>query len=168
MPSSVPPPLQTIRDLCAAHHAYRAHTLNLIASENVMSPWVEQAIDPGLGHRYGDYRGTDPTARKYTGNRHITALDLAARDALQKLFQCRHADLRPLSGHVAGVAVLMACCQPGDLVLELDGPGGGHRLARRLLPDRPTSLLNSLEASTFVAIRFPPWLPPRPSPLSAP
>ncbi|MEY3773740.1 MAG: Glycine hydroxymethyltransferase [Verrucomicrobiota bacterium] len=132
MPSSVPPPLQTIRDLCAAHHAYRAHTLNLIASENVMSPWVEQAIDPGLGHRYGDYRGTDPTARKYTGNRHITALDLAARDALQKLFQCRHADLRPLSGHVAGIAVLMACCQPGDLVLELDGPGGGHRLARKL------------------------------------
>lgn len=132
MSAPTPKPLQPIQDLCAAHHAYRAHTLNLIASENVMSPWVERSVDLGLGHRYGDYRGTDPAARKYTGNRHLTALDLAARDAIQQLFGCRHAELRPLSGHVAGIAVLMACCRPGDLVLELDAPGGGHRLARKL------------------------------------
>lgn len=132
MPSPLPPALASIDHLTAAHHAYRARTLNLIASENVMSPWVERRIDLGLGHRYGDYRGTDPAARKYTGNRHLAELDLAARDALQTLFQCRHADLRPLSGHVAGIAVLMACCRPGDLVLELDAPGGGHRLARKL------------------------------------
>lgn len=132
MPSPLPPALASIDHLTAAHHAYRARTLNLIASENVMSPWVERSIDLGLGHRYGDYRGTDPAARKYTGNRHLAELDLAARDALQTLFQCRHADLRPLSGHVAGIAVLMACCRPGDLVLELDAPGGGHRLARKL------------------------------------
>jgi len=97
-----------------------------------MSPWVEQSIDLGLGHRYGDYKGTDPASRKYTGNRHLAELDLLARDSLQEVFQCRHADLRPLSGHVAGIAVLMACCKPGDLVLELDSPGGGHRLARKL------------------------------------
>ncbi|MBW7897023.1 MAG: serine hydroxymethyltransferase [Opitutaceae bacterium] len=132
MSSPLPPALAATYNLTAAHHAYRARTLNLIASENVMSPWVERSIDLGLGHRYGDYRGTEPAARKYTGNRHLAALDLAARDALQTLFQCRHADLRPLSGHVAGIAVLMACCQPGDLVLELDAPGGGHRLARKL------------------------------------
>lgn len=132
MPPTIPPALREIRALIEAHHAYREGTLNLIASENVMSPWVEQSIDLGLGHRYGDYRGTDPAARKYTGNRHLAALDLAARDALQNIFQCRHADLRPLSGHVAGIAVLMACCRPGDLVLELDAPGGGHRLARKL------------------------------------
>lgn len=132
MPAPLPPALAAIGTLTAAHHAYRARTLNLIASENVMSPWVERSIDLGLGHRYGDYRGTDPAARKYTGNRHLADLDLAARDALETLFHCRHADLRPLSGHVAGIAVLMACCRPGDLVLELDAPGGGHRLARKL------------------------------------
>ena len=131
-PLAGPEELRPIADLVARHHAYRERTLNLIASENVMSPWVERAIDPGLGHRYGDYRGTDPTARKYTGNRHLKEIDLAARDAVQTLFNCRHADLRPLSGHVAGIAVLMACCRPGDLVLELDAPGGGHRLARKL------------------------------------
>ena len=132
MPSSIPPPLQSINALCDAHHAYRDRTLNLIASENVMSPWGEQSIDLGLGHRYGDYKGTDPAARKYTGNRHLSELDLLARDSLQEVFQCRHADARPLSGHVAGIAVIMACCKPGDLVLELDSPGGGHRLARKL------------------------------------
>lgn len=132
MSSPVPSPLQSIKNLCAAHHTYRERTLNLIASENVMSPWVEQSIDLGLGHRYGDYKGTDPSTRKYTGNQHLTELDLLARDSLQDVFQCRHADVRPLSGHVAGIAVLMACCKPGDLVLELDSPGGGHRLARKL------------------------------------
>jgi len=132
MSSPIPTPLQSINALSAAHHAYRDRTLNLIASENVMSPWVEQSIDLGLGHRYGDYKGTDPASRKYTGNRHLAELDLLARDSLQEVFQCRHADLRPLSGHVAGIAVLMACCKPGDLVLELDSPGGGHRLARKL------------------------------------
>ena len=132
MSAPIPPPLQSINALCDAHHAYRDRTLNLIASENVMSPWVEQSIDLGLGHRYGDYKGTDPAARKYTGNRHLTELDLLARDSLQEVFQCRHADVRPLSGHVAGIAVLMACCKPGDLILELDSAGGGHRLARKL------------------------------------
>lgn len=127
-----PAPLQPIAELRAAHHRYRAGTLNLIASENVMSPWVERSVDLGLGHRYGDYRGTDPADRKYTGNRHLAEIDLAACDAMRELFGCRHVDLRPLSGHVAGIAVLLACCRPGDLVLELDSPGGGHRLARKL------------------------------------
>ncbi len=132
MPPPRPAAIQSVADLVARHHAYRARTLNLIASENVMSPTVERALDSGLGHRYGDYRGTNPADRKYTGNRHLTELDFAARDALQTLFGCRHADVRPLSGHVAGIAVLLACCQPGDLVMELDAPGGGHRLARKL------------------------------------
>lgn len=132
MSSSGPAVLRPIADIIARHHTYRARTLNLIASENVMSPWVEGALDTGLGHRYGDFQGIDPTDRKYTGNRFLAELDVAARDSLQTLFGCRHADVRPLSGHVAGISVLLACCQPGDRVLELDSPGGGHRLARKL------------------------------------
>jgi glycine hydroxymethyltransferase len=131
-PVSGPSALRSIADLVARHKSYRDRTLNLIASENVMSPWVEGSIELSLGHRYGDYVGTDPSARKYTGNRYLSELDLAARDALQTLFACRHADVRPLSGHVAGVAVLLACCEPGDTVLELDSTSGGHRLARKL------------------------------------
>ncbi len=132
MTSSGPDVLRPIADIIARHHTYRARTLNLIASENVMSPWVEASLDTGLGHRYGDFHGIDPTDRKYTGNRFLAELDVAARDSLQTLFGCRHADVRPLSGHVAGISVLMGCCQPGDTVMELDSPGGGHRLARKL------------------------------------
>jgi glycine hydroxymethyltransferase len=127
-----PSPLQPIQALSAAHRNYRAGTLNLIASENAMSPWAERMIDPSLGHRYGDYTGTDPTAREYTGNRHLTGIDLAARNAIQELFGCRHADLRPLSGHVAGISVLLSMCRAGDTVFELPGFCGGHELAARL------------------------------------
>jgi glycine/serine hydroxymethyltransferase len=45
------------------HRAYRARVLNLIASENTMSPTVERYFMPELSHRYGDYLGTDAGAR---------------------------------------------------------------------------------------------------------
>jgi glycine hydroxymethyltransferase len=45
------------------------------------------------------------------------------------LFGAEHVDLRPLSGHIAGIAPLLALCKPGDTVLELNQECGGHRLA---------------------------------------
>ncbi len=122
-------PLQSVLE---AHRAYRAQTLNLIASENAMSPTVESYFTAALSHRYGDYVGTEVRARKYTGNRYLADLDAGAQAAIQSLFGCRFADLRPLSGHVAGIAALLALCKPGDTVLELDSAGGGHRLAAKL------------------------------------
>src|SRR5205814_100431 len=71
-------------------------------------------------------------ARKYQGNRHIVRLEEFVADLVKELFGARHADLRPLSGHVAGEAVIMGLCKPGDTVLELDAVGGGHRLAEKL------------------------------------
>jgi glycine hydroxymethyltransferase len=124
--------LQHLHSILFMHHRYRASTLNLIASENVMSPAVEKLLTPELSHRYGDYLGTDPRARKYTGNTHLADLDAGAQQAVQTLFGCRHADLRPLSGHVAGIAAILALCGPGDTVMELDAAGGGHRLAEKL------------------------------------
>ena len=124
--------LTPLRGILDAHHAYRRRTLNLIASENVMSPAVEAFFTPELSHRYGDYSGTDVFARKYTGNRYLAELDAGAQAAVCALFGCRYADLRPLSGHVAGIAALMALCCPDDTVLELDAAGGGHRLAQKL------------------------------------
>lgn len=131
-----PPPLQPIRALGTAHHAYRARTLNLIASENAMSPWAESMIDPALGQRYGDFTGIDTSAREYAGNRELARIDTATRDAIRALYGCQHADLRPLSGHVAGISVLLAHCQPGDTVFELPGYCGGHELAARVALSR--------------------------------
>src|SRR5205814_1039390 len=96
------------------------------------SPAVTRLQSNELSHRYGDYRGTDQQARKYQGNRHIVRLEEFVADLVKELFGARHADLRPLSGHVAGEAVIMGLCKPGDTVLELDAVGGGHRLAEKL------------------------------------
>jgi glycine hydroxymethyltransferase len=49
-----------------------------------------------------------------------------------RLFGARYAELRPLSGHIAGAGVLMGLCKPGDTVLEVGSDGGGHRMAAKL------------------------------------
>jgi glycine hydroxymethyltransferase len=50
----------------------------------------------------------------------------------RQLFGARYVELRALSGHVAGAAVLMGLCRPNDMVLEVGRDGGGHRLAAKL------------------------------------
>ena len=122
------------------HHTYRGWTLNLIASENVMSPDVARYYAIELGHRYGNYEGVDVRNRRYTGNRYLAELEMRALSEICDLFQAGAADFRPLSGHVAGSALIMALCEAGDSVLELDRSAGGHRLAERLTEARLVNL----------------------------
>ena len=115
-----------------AYGRYRANCLNLIASENVVSPFVLQHLGHFLEGRYGDYNGTDLAARRYRGTGPLVPIEETAVRLIGELFGAAHVDLRPLSGHAAGVAVLLGLCRPGDTVLELDRPSGGHRLAEKL------------------------------------
>lgn len=110
---------------------WRSDCLNLIASENVTSPLVSEMLLNDLSHRYGDYKGLDLKDRKYRGCRHIVSIEEKAQELGKRLFGARFMDLRPLSGHVAGIAVIMALTEPGDSVMELD-EGGGHRLNQKL------------------------------------
>jgi glycine hydroxymethyltransferase len=122
-----------IRSVKDAGDLYRAHTLNLIASENVISPAVASVLAGDLEGRYADYDGTDLTARKYRGGRHVVEGEQLCVDLLLQAFPAAEAcELRSLSGHIAGSAVLMGLCQPGDLVIEIGPEGGGHRLAAKL------------------------------------
>jgi glycine hydroxymethyltransferase len=118
-----------LADLLARHEAWRAGTLNLIASENVLSPAVHAVLDSDLVHRYADYTGRDLTARRYRGTRFVVEIEQEVERLAQAVFQVRHVELRALSGHLAGAAVLMALCRPGDVVLEIGRDGGGHREA---------------------------------------
>ncbi len=115
--------------LLACHEAWRAGTLNLIASENVLSPAVHAVLDSDLVHRYADYTGRDLTARRYRGTRFEVEIEQEVEQLAQAVFGVRHVELRALSGHLAGAAVLMALCRPGDVVLEIGRDGGGHREA---------------------------------------
>jgi glycine hydroxymethyltransferase len=127
------PGLSRIRDLVASHESWRGSTINLIASEGVISPAVRAALDSDLEGRYADYPGRDLTERRYQGNRYIVEIEEEAAALARTLFAARFVELRPLSGHLAGLAVLMGLCRPGDLVLEVGRDGGGHREAGRLV-----------------------------------
>jgi glycine hydroxymethyltransferase len=143
---------RTIEDLVSRHEAWRATTLNLIASENVLSPTVLAALGTDLEGRYADYPGRDPSARRYRGNRDIAQIEVEATRLAQEVFGARYVELRAIAGHLAGLAIVLAVCRPGDLVLELDREGGGHREAGRLAIAPGISL--NIGAVPFDAMRF--------------
>ena len=123
---------RAVLELAREHDAYRARTLNLIASENVISPVVAAALEGDLEGRYADYVGTNLRERKYRGGRHIIELEEMCVRLVRQVFHAEACELRPISGHVAGNAVIAGLCEPGDLVVEVGQEGGGHRLAAKL------------------------------------
>lgn len=114
------------------HTSLRRWTLNLIASENIMSSDVSHYYNLALGHRYGNYEGLDVKNRKYRGNYYIAEMEARAISDACQMFHAETADFRPLSGHIAGCAIVLGLCKPNDLVLELDKAAGGHCLAEKL------------------------------------
>jgi glycine hydroxymethyltransferase len=111
------------------HEAWRGQCMNLIASENALSPAVRQALDNDLVQRYGNYLGRDLSNRRYSGSRFIQEIEIGLEEIIQVVFGVTEVELRAISGHVAGLAVIMATCNPGDTVLEITGADGGHGLA---------------------------------------
>jgi glycine hydroxymethyltransferase len=124
---------ESVKELLEEHKRWRDRCWNLIASENVTSPAVAALLSNDLSHRYGDYEGIDLNSRKYLGNRYVVQVEKTCHDIARALFGTEHVDLRPLSGHIAGIAPLLALCKPGDTVLELNQECGGHRLAGKTM-----------------------------------
>jgi len=118
------------------HEEYRKTTLNLIASENVLSPAVRSALDNDLLHRYADYPGREMNARRYRGNKFINELEQKTAALAAEVFRANFIEMRPLSGHLAGLAVILGLCEPNQTVLELGRDGGGHREAGRLIASK--------------------------------
>lgn len=121
-----------VEGLRAQHALYRERCLNLVASENVISPTVAGALSGDLEGRYADFAGVDLTARKYRGGRYVVELEQLCEALVCQTFGADACELRPISGHIAGCAVIMAVCEPGSLVLEVGREGGGHRLGAKL------------------------------------
>jgi len=121
-----------ILGIVQSHESWRGDCLNLIASENILSQAVRASLDNDLVQRYGDYVGRDLTNRKYRGNRHLQKVEDMVADLTGEVFHATQVELRAISGHVAGIAVIAALAKAGDVVLELGRDGGGHRLASKL------------------------------------
>jgi glycine hydroxymethyltransferase len=132
MMRAIPNEIRQIHRLVEEHTTWRKSKLNLIASENTLSPAVSEALMNDWLGRYADFTGRDLDARRYKGTRYIVEIEKVVEALVKRVFHAEYVELRPISGHLAGAAVLMALCQPGDVVLELGRDSGGHREASKL------------------------------------
>lgn len=97
--------------------------LELIASENYVSPAVLEAMGSVLTNKYSEgYPGN----RYYGGNEVIDEAENLAIDRAKQLFGAEHVNVQPLSGSPANLAVYMALLEPGDRVLGFSLDQGGH------------------------------------------
>lgn len=97
--------------------------LQLIASENLTSPAVLAALGSTLSNKYAEGY---PGRRYYGGCGVVDRAETIAIDRAKALFGAEHANVQPHSGANANLAVYAAFCQPGDTVLAMSLPHGGH------------------------------------------
>ena len=99
------------------------HNLQLIASENFTSPAVLAALGSTLSNKYAEGY---PGKRYYGGCEEVDKVELIGIERAKALFGAEHANLQPHSGASANVAVYQAFTKPGDTVLAMSLPHGGH------------------------------------------
>ncbi len=115
--------VRQIEQLVKRQNEWRSYTLNLIASENVLSKRARRVMGSDFVHRYAEGH---PGERYYQGTEYIDEIEDRVKKHLKSLFKCRHIDVRPISGTVANDAVFSRYIRPGDLVLVNSTPAGGH------------------------------------------
>ena len=99
------------------------NNIELIASENFVSPAVMQAMGSPLTNKYAEGY---PGKRYYGGCEYVDIVEDLARDRLKELFGAEHANVQPHSGAQANMAVYFAFLKPGDKVLGMNLSHGGH------------------------------------------
>ena len=109
--------------LLEKHHQWFSESIPLIASENIPSPAVREAFISDFGNRYAEGW---PGERVYAGCTYIDEVELLTIDLAKKLFNAEFADVRPISGVCANLSVYSAFTDPGDRMVALPIPSGGH------------------------------------------
>jgi glycine hydroxymethyltransferase len=112
-----------IEELVRKQNDWRSGTLNLIASENLLSSRARAVMGSDFVHRYAEGH---PGERYYQGTEIIDEIESLLKKQLKSLFHCRQVDVRPISGTVANDAVFSRYICPGDVVMVNSTPGGGH------------------------------------------
>ena len=106
-----------------SHNKWFDESIPLIASENIPSPAVREAIISDFGNRYAEGW---PGERVYAGCVYIDKVEVECMRLAKKLFRAEFADVRPISGVVANLAIYSAFSDPGDIMLAPSIPAGGH------------------------------------------
>lgn len=99
------------------------HTLELIASENIVSKAVMQAQGSVMTNKYAEGY---PGRRYYGGCEYVDKVEALAQERAKEIFGVKHANVQPHSGSQANMAVYMAALEPGDTVMGMDLAHGGH------------------------------------------
>lgn len=97
--------------------------IELIASENIVSEAVMEAMGSVLTNKYAEGY---PGKRYYGGCEHVDIVENIARDRAKELFGAEHVNVQPHSGAQANMAVYLAALKPGDTVLGMNLAHGGH------------------------------------------
>ena len=112
-----------IKELICREEARQLSSIRLIASENYASEAVMQATGTVLTNKYSEgYAGK----RYYEGQDYIDQVETLAIERAKTLFGAEHANVQPYSGSPANQAVYLALCQPGDTIMGMSLPFGGH------------------------------------------
>ena len=127
MPSVVDPPLAEsdpqVARLVADENRLEHEKVRLIASENYASRAVMEATGSVFTNKYSEGYAHK---RYYEGQQVVDQVEELAIARLTALFGAEHVNVQPYSGSPANLAVYLAFCQPGDVVMGLGLPAGGH------------------------------------------
>ena len=112
-----------IYQLIKQEERYEIDSVRLIPSENYVSKAVLEATGSILTNKYSEgYSGR----RYYEGQRYIDQIETIAVNRAKALFKVEHANVQPYSGSPANVAVYFGLLKPGDTIMGLSLPHGGH------------------------------------------
>jgi glycine hydroxymethyltransferase len=112
-----------VATLVAEEIERQSSTICLIPSENYVSHAVLEAMGTVFTNKYSEGY---PGRRYYEGQQVIDKLEPLAIERAKRLFQVEHANVQPYSGSPANLAIYLAFCEPGDTVMGMALPMGGH------------------------------------------
>jgi glycine hydroxymethyltransferase len=113
-----------IANLIRKEYRRQSETLELIASENLTSPAILEALGTLLTNKYAEGY---PGRRYYGGTGEVVdKIETLAVERAKELFGAEYVNVQPHAGSQANAAVYMAVCQPGDRVMGMDLSAGGH------------------------------------------
>ena len=118
----------------------------MIASENIPSPAVREAIISDFGNRYAEGW---PGERVYAGCTYIDEVEIKCMDLAKKLFKAEFADVRPISGVVANLIIYSGFTNPGDVMIAPSIPAGGHISHGKKEHSGTAGLVHGLEIEFF-------------------
>jgi len=112
-----------IKEITKEHHNWMENSINLIASENITSTSVREALASDLSHRYAEGLSG---CRLYEGCKYVDQIEDITVELSKKIFKAEHANVQPISGVVANMASFFALANHGDSMMALEVPVGGH------------------------------------------